>query len=180
MDKKSHSINLLKNKELSLFTKTVNWTLTIGRLVVILTEIIALSAFIYRFSLDRRVIDLHSKIKQELTVVSYFKNNEEKFRNLQDRLALASSFSNKAQKTAKILPDIVSFAPYGITFHNLSIYPNRVNISGSAAFPSALNTFVQSLKNYTNVKSVSLDNIETRPSGNISVSLTAKFLEDNK
>ena len=54
MENSPASINLVKKNEKSSVDKFINWTLSIGRLIVIITEIIAISAFLYRFSLDGR------------------------------------------------------------------------------------------------------------------------------
>ena len=103
MQKKPISINLLK-QQTSLVDRFIDWALTIGRLLVILTEIVALSAFIYRFSLDRQLIDLHSKITQEQAIANYLNNNEKKYRNLQDRLAIATNYSTLGVTGLRFLP----------------------------------------------------------------------------
>src|SRR3989344_5628076 len=108
--KKSASINLLKSSRNEIFEKFIDWALTIGRLLVIITEIIALSAFIYRFGLDRQLIDLHGTIKSQQAVVSFYKKQEETYRNLQDRLKIASTYSATSQDKLKISQDIINLA----------------------------------------------------------------------
>src|SRR3989344_9329514 len=81
------SINLYKGKSRNFIDRFILWTLSAGRLIIILTEILALSAFLYRFSLDRNLIDLNDKIKNEEIILNYLKKNEENFRSIQDRLS---------------------------------------------------------------------------------------------
>ena len=57
------TINLLPNQGENLTTKFFNWALSIGRLLIILTEMVALATFLYRFGLDAQIVDLHDKIK---------------------------------------------------------------------------------------------------------------------
>lgn len=173
MASKYLSINLIKSKQDNLFDKTIGWVLTIGRLIVIVTEIVALSAFLYRFSLDRRIIDLHDQIKHKQTIVAYSKNNEERFRDLQDRLALASNLSSQGTKIATILPDIVNLTPSGVKFRSFSVQADRITINGNSRSPQTIDAFVNSLKSYSHIKSVSLDSIETKSSNNITISITA-------
>ncbi len=173
MQKSSPSINLLK-KQTSLIDRFVNWALTVGRLLVILTEIVALSAFIYRFSLDRQLIDLHSKITQEQAIVNYLKDNEQTYRNLQDRLAAAANYSTLGINRFKIFSDIVGFTPKGMSFNNLSLYENRIRIDANVDSVSSLSIFVNSLKNYSAIDTVSIDKIENKPSSAvITISITA-------
>jgi len=173
MQKNSASVNLLKRKT-SLIDRFVNWALTIGRLLVILTEIVALSAFIYRFSLDRQLIDLHSKITQEQAIVNYLKDNEKTYRNLQDRLSIATTYSTLGVSRFKVFRDIVGFAPLGMSFNNLTLHEDRVKIDANVDSVSSLKIFVNSVKNYSEIDSVSIDRIENKPSSAvITISLTA-------
>ena len=114
------SINLVRNKQISLPNKFMDWTLTIGRLIVIITEVVAVTAFIYRFSLDERLVELHSKIKQKQDIVSFLKNDENKYRNLQDRIALAATFSKKAANSTQIITDVTNLIPNQLSINNLS------------------------------------------------------------
>ena len=175
--KRSHTINLVKGKGSGLVEKFVDWALTIGRILVIITEIIALSAFIYRFGLDRQLIDLHSKIKQEETLVAAFKNKEETYRNLQDRIKLASTLSSSSQEKIKLFQDVVSLAPEGMTIEQFSISENSISINTRYNSVSSLSAFINALKAYKPIKSVSVNTIENRLSTaelvvSITVSLT--------
>ena len=93
MPNKFGSINLVKSDKGETVERVINWLLSIGRILVIVTELVALGAFLWRFGLDQQLIDLHSKIKQKQAIVEAFKKNEEEYRNLQDRLSIAASFA---------------------------------------------------------------------------------------
>lgn len=171
------SINLVK-KEVPFLDKFIAWALTIGRLLVVITELIALSAFIYRFSLDRQLIDLHSKIKQQEAIVNHFKSNEDAYRNLQERLALSKTFSKLSDNIGQTFKDVTGFAPKDILFSNLSFHRNRITINANAYSTSSLSSFINSLKNYRKIQTVSVDSIENKiSSGFIIVSITA-FLKE--
>ena len=174
--KKSASINLLKSSKNEIFEKFIDWALTVGRLLVIITEIVALSAFIYRFSLDRQLIDLHGKIKQEEAIVSFFKKKEETYRNLQDRIKIASTYSIKSEEKVKMSQDVISLAPQGMTFNEITISDNLINVAANFQAASSLKAFVESLRNYKPVKSVSITQIENRlSSAQILVTITANL-----
>lgn len=175
MEQKNVSINLLKNRRGVFVDKFIGWALTVGRLLVILTELIALSAFLYRFSLDRKLIDLHSKIKQEELAVKALKKSEDNYRNLQDRLGLVSNFSNIGTQKIKIFQDILAFAPNGITLNNLIMYENRISINAIAQGTSSLNAFTNSLKTYPKLQKLNLDSIQIKPLNGLIVSFTAYF-----
>lgn len=180
MPNRSASINLLKNKEVGFFDEFINWTLTIGRLVIILTQIIALSAFLYRFSLDRKLMELRSQIKQKQAIVSSLKTNEAKYRDLQDRLYLTSNLSNLSHERHKILRDILKLTPQGIKLNNLSLKKNNISINANVQAISSLTLFVDLLKNYPSIDTLSLDNIESKPSANLIIASITTVLKQSK
>lgn len=182
MQKKAPAINLLRAQRSNFFDRFFTWALTVGRVLVIIVELVAFSAFVYRFSLDRQLIDLHSKIKQEQAVVAFLKDGEEKYRNLQDRLDIANNFSTIGAKKAKVLSDMIQFAPSGIIFNNITIFEDRARIIANVDSVSSLSNFVESLKSYSITDSVSIDKIENRPSSSqITISMTVTFKpEKNK
>ena len=173
LQKKSDSINLLK-RETPFVDRFINWALTIGRLLVIVTEIVALGAFVYRFSLDRQIIDLHSKINQEQAIVNYLKDNEANYRNLQGRLVLAATSSTLATNRLKIFNDMVKAAPTGLAFNTLSLYEDRIRIEANVDSVASLTKFVNAIKDYPAIDTISIDKIESKPSSAvITINLTA-------
>jgi reverse gyrase len=176
--RQSPSINLVGKTE-SLLDRFVNWALNVGRAVIIVTEIIALTAFLYRFSLDRQLIDLTSKIRNEQAVLNLLKENEEIYRNLQNRLFLASAFGKQGKDRVQLAKDVIDFAPEGLTFNNINITEDRVRISADVSSVSSLSSFVSAIRGYKNIEKVSIDKIENRPSSAvITVSITAQLKVD--
>lgn len=174
MVRKSPSINLVKST-VNILDRIVNWALSAGRVIVILTEIIALGAFLYRFSLDRQLIDIRSRIKQEQSVVNYLKDNENTYRNLQSRLTLSSTFAKEEESQVGILKDVVGFAN-NITFNTITISSDRIKIDAASNQVASLSDFVNALKKYSKIKSVLIDKVENRTSSaSVNISLTANL-----
>lgn len=176
MVKKSASINLVKTSKNELVGQIVNWALTVGRILIIIVEIIALSAFIYRFVLDNQIRDVNSKIHQEQAILAVEKPKEALYRNLQDRLALEASIINQGSKKTQVIKDIISLTPQGITFINLTYSNNQINIQLNSPSAFTLNTFINSLKKYPLTSSISIDMVENQTENStISLELTIKL-----
>lgn len=172
MARKNISINLV-GENVSFIDRFIAWALSVGRIVVILTEVIALSAFLYRFTLDRELIDLHEKIKQEQSVVLFLKDNEDAFRNLQNRINLAGTFGDSSTSKVLLLSDILSFAPANITFNTISVQEDRIRVTFNTNSVSSLSEYVKKLKAYDKIGSVIVEKIENKPSSaTIIVSIT--------
>lgn len=177
----SFSINLVKGQDKGFFDKFINWALTVGRLVVILTQLVALSAFLYRFSLDRRLIDLHDQISQKQAVVKLLKQKEDTYRNIQGRLALAATFIKTGQETTQIFSDILRLAPPDFIFNNIVVSQDIVRIDASVNSVSSLANFIRDIKSYKETSSVSLDRIENKTVGTaIVVSIAVRLKKTSK
>lgn len=162
MAKSMHNINLLPSRGDTLLMQFLNWALTIGRLLVILVETLALGTFLYRFSLDMQTQDLKDKIKVQRSIVTSFKSEEDKFRDLQTKLDLIKNISAVSENNPKMLSDIIEMGKGYVTFRNVSISTKVIQIEAQASSVAPLRAFVDSLKKYPPVASVSIDKIENK------------------
>lgn len=176
----SASINLIKSK-VNILDEILKWALSVGRLLVILTELVAFSAFIYRFTLDRTLIDLHEKINQEQAIVASLKDKEEIYRNLQRRITDASTITKSGSRNVKILKDIAQLTPSEITFNSFAIENNQIDIDSDVLSISSLTNFLALLRDYSESSSVSVDRIDNQSLTNaINVLITVKLKEAQK
>lgn len=169
MPKKFVSINLIKDQKSDLLERIINWSLGVGRILIIVTELIALGAFLWRFGLDQQLVDLHTEIKQKQAIVGAFKKNEDEYRNLQDRLSIASNFTQTERKRFQIYKDVLGLATSGITFNKISLSSNNLVIEITVDSVSSLSNFTNSLKLYSQIETVSIDKIETKTSSAVIV-----------
>lgn len=166
------SINLAKNRGENFWDHFIAWALNAGRILVIFTEALALLAFLYRFSLDRKLVDLHDHISQEQAVLNLLKNNEATYRNLQSRLTLAKNTMTAASQSIKTFKDVLTIIPSDMNVTTFQISGNNVQIEGTLQSIPSLRSLVDKLKAYPLVTSVSLDKVQTNTStATIEVSL---------
>ncbi len=167
MAEKVKSINLLPHKGEGFLDQFFNWALTIGRLLIILTETLALGTFLYRFSLDMKITDLHDVIKNQRAIVEQFKGTEETARNLQLRLAFAQKYDAVGGMTPSIFAEIVEMGRGIITFKILTVATGDIKIEAQAPNSSNLSLFVNKLKNSPEIASVSVDGVENKTSSSL-------------
>lgn len=171
----SASINLIKNKS-NLIDEILRWALSVGRLLIILTEIVAFSTFIYRFTLDRTLIDLHDKIKQEQAIVASLEEREASYRNLQGRLNDAGNITANGNKNVKILNDLIEATPSEITFNSFEIGENLASIDSNIQSISSLTNFLAIIRDYPETSSVTIDRIDNQSLTNsVNVLITIKL-----
>jgi hypothetical protein len=135
---------------------------------------VALGTFIYRFGLDMQIVDLHDKIKAESFIVANFKDAETTFRDVQDRLATIKRYTSVGATTTSIFTDIAKMGEGKVTFKDLNVTTSDAKIVVQGPSASSLSQFVDNLKNYPAISSVSIDKVENNTSrAQIIVSITA-------
>jgi hypothetical protein len=179
MAEKTHKkrvINLLPNKGDTVLNQFLSWSLSVGRLLVIITETLALSVFIYRFSLDMRIVDLHDKIKTESIIVQNFKDGEIIYRSLQAKLNNARHYDIIDDRPVTTLKDIIELGRNKITFTNIVATRDSVDIDVQARSADSLALFTQALKSYPQVQDVLINRVESKTSnGVVTVGITVKL-----
>ena len=157
-----NSVNFLTDQNQHSIDKFVTWALTYGRTIVMITELIALLAFLYRFTLDAQLSDLHDKITAQQHLVAASQNLETRDRNLQDRLALASSIDTQAATQVQYVFSTLDQAKGNVTFETLTEEGNAIKIQVNTANSASLNAFVQDLRNNTSATDISIDSLQTK------------------
>lgn len=125
--------------------KFLTWALTIGRWIVIFTELIVIIAFLSRFKLDQDLADLQASIKERQAIVSASYAFENTFRSVQNRLVKVQDLENRQIGTGKILDEISRITPNTVVLKNLTFSENIFTISGNAATENSLNLFINNL-----------------------------------
>jgi Tfp pilus assembly protein PilN len=161
---KKRNINLLPDKGDGVLSQFLSWALNIGRLLVIITETLALSVFIYRFSIDMRLVDLHDKIEAASAIISSFKSGEDTFRDLHVRLTAVRDYDSQSSKTLSILKDVVDMGRGKITFKSLTVNKDSLELEVQASSVGILSSFTTELKNYPEVTSLSVNRVENQTS----------------
>lgn len=175
MAKSSNSINLLRPRSV-LIDQIVNWALNIGRLLVIVTEIVAFSMFVYRFALDRQILDLKDKIEQERQIVNVFKEREDTFRQLQTKLDLTGNLITGQQKQQNVLKTITTTVPSDSSLSSVSVASDSANILIGSPNISSLRNYVEALKKDKQFESVTISLVDSNPSkATISLGILAKL-----
>lgn len=175
MGKSPASINLLQHKR-SNADVFLQWALTTGRFIIIITETIALAAFLYRFTLDSQIINLHDKIKQKQALITYYKDNETKYRLLQRKLTTLSSLEAQSPEVPVLVNKIISIAEGKVVFDNLTITAKDALMTANTTSITLMNNFVTSLKQDPSFAAVSVNQVESEPdTGKIGMSITVTF-----
>src|SRR3989344_5652085 len=102
---KQKLINLLPQEEFTASTlgRILTWLLSSFRIIVIVSEMVVMGAFVSRFWLDAKNADLSDDIEQKQAVVTSFSDFEQQFRSIQKKLLIFSSLSKSSEAPSQTI-----------------------------------------------------------------------------
>lgn len=150
--KEEDSINLLPEKGFARTTRgrVLIWLLSTFRVIVIVTELVVVMAFLSRFFLDAKNNDLTDTLKQKKALLVAAQSFESEFKDYQSRLTIYSGIENQNVDLTSTLKTITSYAPS-------DIFLDSINISNGALVIIGLSQSERSIQQFSvNLESTSL------------------------
>ncbi len=165
---KTKSINLLPQDEFdaSVIGRVLHWAMGTFRIIVIVTEMIVMGAFISRFWLDAQNSAVSNNIKVKAAQISAQATQEKQFREIQSKVNVYKAIATGTQPS-QIIDNVTSNLPPDVTLTGVSISANSVQIKGSSPSDQEIAQFIANLKAETLFKTVDLNQVSLSQSGTI-------------
>ena len=166
-------ISLLPKEEdlTSTSARILRWATTVGRYVIVFTELIVILAFISRFWLDRQNADLSELIRQQKAILESTQGFEKDFSLLRQRLNRIKVFYAGQPEYDQNIISLVKSTPPQIIYNNLTLTRNQdnqvtINASLSSLNEQAIVEFITNLILNPVIQKVDVANIEKKLKSN--------------
>ena len=156
-------IDLLSRKELSQRTsgRFLLWALTVGRYIVIFTELLVISGFIFRVALDRTLDHLNEDLLQQKAILASYQPIERKIRHIHDQLTTFSRVEGQRVTMGEWLRTLSQATPTDMRFESLSLDSSSMQITAIALSPEGFSSFIVALQSHPDVTDVVLHSVES-------------------
>lgn len=145
----------------SFLGKITTWALSIGRYLVIFTELVVIISFLSRFQLDRQVTDLNTDIVKQQRIIESYGDLEQNVRDVQKQIDTYAQLKN--QGNMKEVFDALSLiTPNDITYRELNIQDQSILLQAHANSRQALDRFILNLQASTYFSEVVSENISNK------------------
>lgn len=141
------------------FGRFLKWALTVGRHIVIFTELIVILAFLSRFKLDRDLTDLNEKIKTQQAIIESWREFEKDFRFLKSQLQTIAELKKTRLEPGEIMNELASLLPSEVSLVEMNVSKEEIEINGIALSESGLSLLMKKLKNSSKFKDLALSQI---------------------
>lgn len=162
----------------SLLGKTTTWALSVGRYIVIFTEIVVILSFLSRFQLDRQLTDLNKEIVEKKAIIDSYGDLEQNVRDIQKKIDNYQQLKPK-RSIKDVFDQLTLVTPEGVEYIDLDINNNTVDISGRTQTTQALTQFITNLQLTDFFAGVTVDHISNKNDNNpgFDFTITAAFKE---
>lgn len=154
---KTKTINLLPQEEFEASTlgRVLKWATGSFRIIVIVTEMVVMIAFLSRFWLDAQNSDLNDAIKIRTAEITSQKDLEDNFRRIQTKLAIVKSIKT-APRASTRLDNVSLTVPQEVVLSTIAIGKSATDMTGTSASELGIAQFLSNLKAQTSFKSAEL------------------------
>jgi Tfp pilus assembly protein PilN len=171
------NINLLPGDEPTgtLGTAT-HWALTVGRYLIIITEIIAIAIFILSIKLSTDKEGLREDIKSKGAQISAQKELETEFRLVQQRINEVKKQRDSHFQNNLVVADFLKLLPKGMVLETLKIEEQEISFSGSFKNPRQLQTLISAFSKSTKLVGLDISELESPSEKSKNYTFSAKAL----
>lgn len=175
--KKHSSINLVIKDRTgdSLSEQFLAWILSYGRYIIIITQIIVLSVFFFRFKIDRDHTDLKELVTQKQAILESLVDLETEVRRVQGRLANIKTVSANQDSLLKVIRFLQQRTPADTIFTNLLLDNDRISFQATAGNLRSFSYFLLQLQQDKKFSEVTLQDMNRKADGRIDFKIEAKI-----
>lgn len=171
-----YKINLLEKKELSLLDKLTFFSLNYLRYIIVITQLVVIGVFFYRFQIDQRIIDLKEGVDQKKEIVKIVLPLLNEAAKIEKKTSTINETLLKQKKFSEMVDYFLASFPETITLTNMEVKDESIKITGDAENAQHLQAFYTLLKKENKFKTVNLQNIKKTEMGYNFVLFLEKFI----
>ena len=170
-----YRINLLEKKETSLLDKLTFFGLNYLRYIIVITQLVVIGVFFYRFQIDQSIIDLKEGVDQKKEIVQIVLPLLNEAVKIDKRTSIIEKTVEEQKNFSTMFEYFIASFPETITLTNMEVKNKSIKVTGDAIDPKHLQAFYLFLKKDKKFKIVSFQNIKKTETGYNFVLLLDKF-----
>lgn len=173
-------INLLPQDEFQSTSvgRALAWALSSFRVMVIITELIVMSAFLSRFWLDSKNSDLNEEININKAQVMAYSETEDEFRSYQNKISIAKSYYSLNSNTT-LIKSVSDLIPADLVLTSIQKNDDGLQIKAVSYSERSIAQFLVNLGSLKNLTDINLTQVvsSSENSALTSFTITAKLIQ---
>lgn len=172
-----YAINLLGEKETPFLERAMYFSLNYLRYIIIVTQLVVIGVFFYRFQIDQQRIDLKESVDQKKEIVQVVLPLLKEAETIDKRTVESKKILANQQKFDSMLKYFISMFPANLYLSNLEIENESMKATGDAADAHYIQLFYGALKKEQRFDVVQLQTLKKTDTGYSFVIFLTKYKE---
>lgn len=161
----SYKINLLHRKKDKPLDRVIYFALNYLRYILVITQIIVIGVFFYRFKVDQQIIDLQDSINQKKEILQVSQSLIKEAKLVAYKLKQSENIIGDQRLFTGQIDYLLSVFPEKFYLKKMSISLNGISIVGNTSDADSIRLFLTRLKKEAKFKTVNLVNIKKSTDG---------------
>jgi hypothetical protein len=158
-----YRVNLLSSKQKTLMDRGVYFALNYLRYILVITQIVVIGVFFYRFQIDQEIVDLKEEIQQKQEIVFVSNPLIEEAKAIDNKVGIIDGLVKEQDKLLDTLNYLFSRFPEQIKLDNLRISQNAsIDFSGRSNDSRIIKIFYTRLLKEAKFSTVDLATLEKK------------------
>lgn len=171
-----YKINLLPKKEISLTDKLIYFSLNYLRYIIVITQLVVIGVFFYRFQIDQKIIDLKESVNQKKEIIEIVLPIIQEASRIDKKSKEINMVLKKQETFNSMIKYLMSVFPATITLSDFESTEDSLKITGIASDAKHLQGFFNLLKKDKKFSNVEFNNIKKTDTGYIFIMFLNKYL----
>jgi len=155
-----YKINLLSQKETPLTEKIVFFALNYLRYIIVITQLVVIAVFFYRFQIDQKIIDLKESVDQKKEIIQIVLPLLNQASTIDKKTSAVEDIITKQQTFQEMIKYLLSIFPNAITLTDFEATLDNLKLTGVSTDSRQLQSFYFLLKKDNKFKEVKLTSIK--------------------
>lgn len=155
-----YKINLLPPKEIPLKDRIIYFSLNYLRYIIVISQLVVIIVFFYRFQVDQKIIDLKEEVSQKKEIIKTVRPLLEEAQTIDKKSKEIKNIYNDQKKFKEMLAYLLSFFPETISLNKMEVLNNNeIRLTGKTTNISHFQIFKNKLEKEKRFKKVQLSSL---------------------
>src|SRR3990167_2597928 len=127
-----YKINLLEKKSVGIVDKLTFFGLNYLRYIIVITQLVVIGVFFYRFQIDQRIIDLKEAVEQKKEIVQIVLPLLNEAAKIDKKTSIIDEAILEQKKFSEMVDYFIALFPETITLTKMEVKKESIKVTGNA------------------------------------------------
>jgi len=157
-----YNINLTKHKEKTLEERVVFFSLNYLRYIIVITLLVVIGVFFYRYAVDQQVVDLSDQVDEKEKIIQVSDPLIKEGEKLSKMTGIIASVLVRQNSFRGMIDYLTQTIPQGVSLAKLTARENTVAIEGDSRSINDIKLMVERIRQEKRFKEIKLMSVEKK------------------